>query len=169
MSARFLCGFILAALCACGQRAPDVKVAVGRPVPELGLVALADGRQVTLSDYKGRSVILNVWATWCEPCRREMPSLQALAARGASGGPVVVGVTLDSDYNLAREFLLRHDIRFPNLVDPGGKLTGELLGVKAVPETFVIAGDGRLAARFTGPRDWASEDTSRVLEKALAR
>lgn len=158
---------LLGALAACDDHPGESKASVGKPFPDMSLAAPGDTRPVSFATYRGRNVILNVWATWCEPCRKEMPSLERVAANTAPDKLAVVGVAIDTDYNLVREFLLRYGIHFQNLSDPGGRITGEALDVKFLPETFLISRNGSIAARFLGPRDWSSPETRIDIEKAL--
>jgi cytochrome c biogenesis protein CcmG, thiol:disulfide interchange protein DsbE len=150
----------------CGGPPEAGSAKVGRPFPELRLAALehpgAPGEAVT----RGRNVVLNVWATWCEPCRREMASLARLARE--SGELEVVGLSIDEDTNLAREFLLAQDVRFANYSDPGGRTARDALAVQALPQTFVIGRDGTLLARVVGPRDWAGDEARAMLRETLA-
>jgi cytochrome c biogenesis protein CcmG, thiol:disulfide interchange protein DsbE len=165
--AALLAGLLLAG---CGERAVP-GAAVGERFPELRLAALGDARKqggpLPALAPAGRDVVLNVWATWCEPCRKEMASLEALArARGRD--LEVVGLSVDEDANLAREFLLKQGVSFANFNDPGGRVALDVLGVSALPQTFVIARDGTLVARITGPRDWAGDEIRVAVRDALA-
>ncbi len=159
---------LLGAGCGAG---PPAGPAPGQPFPALRLAALdrpgEPGNAVDVSAAKGGGdVVLNVWATWCEPCRREMASLQRLAHEG--GEVDVVGLSVDEDANLAREFLLAQGVRFANYSDPGGRAAREVLGVQALPQTFVVRRDGILVARVAGPRDWAGDEARAMLRRALA-
>lgn len=117
-------------------------------------------------DWIGRPVLLNFWATWCAPCREEMPSLQRLAEREPELR--VVGMSVDQDLNLAREFLLKYQIGFENVFDPGGRIATTVFGIRAYPSTFVIGRDGRVVALIQGGRDWASDATRAEIRSALA-
>ncbi len=111
------------------------------------------GGRAGLEQYRGKRLIVNFWATWCAPCREEMASLQALSEALRPHGIAVVGVNVDEDRNLAREFLLRHRLQFENFADPG-MAHSRSLGIEALPQTFAIDADGRLAAHAAGARDW---------------
>ena len=154
-------------LAACGEPPAPPGPRVGEMLPALDVPAL-DGPPVNLADYRGRVLVLNVWATWCAPCREEMPSLQRLSERFPAGRLVVVGLTVDEDTNLAREFLLKYGIRFPILSDPAGAIAEGLLGVSAYPDTFIVAADGTLAERVTGGREWDGAEMVSLLESLLA-
>jgi cytochrome c biogenesis protein CcmG, thiol:disulfide interchange protein DsbE len=165
---RFLCATALTTVLAVGCGAPPDagRAAVGRPFPGLRLAALAAPAAPGPAVPAGRNVVLNVWATWCEPCRREMASLGRLARE--TDELDVVGVSIDQDANLAREFLLAQDVRFANYSDPGGPATRAALAVEALPQTFIIARDGTLVARIVGPRDWAGDAARSMLRETLA-
>ncbi|HWH44917.1 MAG TPA: TlpA disulfide reductase family protein [Thermoleophilaceae bacterium] len=123
------------------ERAPDLDL------PRLG----AEGRG-TLSDYRGQVVVLNFWASWCEPCRDESPLLQDWHERIEPRGGTVLGIDLlDLDRD-ALEFIAEYRLSYPMLRDGPGD-TREDFGVIAYPETFVIDREGRIAASRRGPVD----------------
>lgn len=102
--------------------------------------------------------IINFWATWCAPCREEMPDLQALDSMLDAEQFEVVGVTVDRDLNLVREFLLKYDIKFRQLSDPGMALASGEVAVTAFPETLLVDSSGRIVNRVVGMRPWADPD-----------
>lgn len=140
---------------------------MGHPFPQFRLQGL-DGASLDTGSLPGQVLVLNVWATWCPPCRREMPGLQRLAEATAGRGIVVAGMTVDRDLNLAREFLREGKIAFPNYADPDMAVANGKLQVVGFPETFVVGPDGRLAARVVGERNWDTPEMRGALE-ALAR
>ena len=160
-------GVLTCMLCfctACGERS-ESGLRVGAPFPRLALVSLATGERADLSEHHGKPILVNFWATWCEPCRREMPALENLAA--AMPGIVVLGVTVDADLNLAREFVLKHRLTFARYADPGMTKTRSVLHLGTLPATYLISSDGRLLARYTGAKDWAADAVKRELQAAL--
>lgn len=143
-------GLALLLLGGCGDSEPTV-VAIGAPVPAFSAPML-DGDTVALADLRGKPVLLNVWATWCIPCREEMPDLQAIQDEFASRGLEVVGVSVDQLHaagDISR-FLTDYNIGFMILHDPQARV-GRVFRTVGVPETFLIGADGVLLARWFGP------------------
>ena len=122
------------------------------------------GENATKPAFQGKVLVLNVWATWCPPCRKEMPSLQRLSQTLDPKRFAVIGLSTDEDSLLATEFLAQGGITFSNFFDRNGKMSKQL-GLKVYPETFVIAPDGTLARRVTGLQDWSSPEMLVLLEE----
>lgn len=150
---------------ACRQPEP-LALAPGQPFPVTRLPDLA-GRPVALGGAMKSALLVNFWATWCPPCRREMPSLQRLSARFAPQQLRVVGIAVDDDLNLVREFQLRHHIDFLLLSDAGQKYARDKVGVTVYPMTFLVTRDGVVARAIAGERDWGEEGVLREIEQAL--
>jgi thiol-disulfide isomerase/thioredoxin len=123
------------------------------PAPPLAGKTL-DGERIALSDYAGTVVVLNVWGSWCPPCRKEAPDLAEAAKSLAPKGVAFLGVnTRDATPEPAKAFVRRFDVSYPSVFDPDGQqLLGfrETLPPKAIPSTLVIDTDGRVAARVVG-------------------
>lgn len=117
-----------------------------------------DGRVQPLLDSSGRVRIINFWATWCGPCREEMPALQALDDMLDDQHYQVIGVTVDRDLNLVREFLLKYGIRFDQRSDPAMVVAAERVGIRAYPETLLVDGSGQIIDRVVGVRPWDDPD-----------
>jgi cytochrome c biogenesis protein CcmG/thiol:disulfide interchange protein DsbE len=148
----------------------DQAVARGeRPVaPVAALPLLQGGGQGSLADHKGKVVVLNVWASWCEPCREEVPLLQATHEKIAAQGGVVLGVDTQDASSEAIKFLKEHEATFPSLRDRD-RSYGREFGVTGYPETFLIDRSGRIAAmrRFPVTQDWLDTHLPKLLaEKA---
>ena len=135
-----------------------------RELPELRFVG-GEQNAVALSDFRGRTVLLNLWATWCAPCVEEMPTLDALQA--ALGGPDFEVVTLSIDrggVEPIRAFYERIDVqRLGVYVDPSARASDELDAV-GLPTTLLIDPQGREIARLTGPAVWDSPEMIAFLE-----
>jgi cytochrome c biogenesis protein CcmG/thiol:disulfide interchange protein DsbE len=134
------------------SRALDQAIAQGRrvPAPGLRLRSLTGGRTYTLRAFRGRVVVVNVWASWCEPCRAEAPVLERWYRRISPLGGSVVGVDTFDATSDARSFVRQLHLTYPMLRDPAG-LVKSGFGVSGFPESFVIDAGGRLAAIARGP------------------
>lgn len=123
-----------------GAGIPSPRAGFAAPDVSLGLL---DGGAVRLSDLRGQALVLNVWASWCEPCRVEMPALEALNAAYADRGVVVLGVnsTIQDREQAARDFVSEFALTFPIALDPEGQAT-RAYQVRAWPSTFFIDRDG---------------------------
>jgi peroxiredoxin len=130
-----------------------------RKAPDFTLKAL-DGKDVALSSFAGKVVVLNFWASWCGPCLKEMPALATMTRILADRSDVrVVTVSADDttdDANAALKSTLQADVPFVTLFDPGGKaITGAKYGTTQFPETYILDKHGIIRARFDGARDWS--------------
>jgi len=124
------------------------------PVLELGAL---DGRRHRLADYRGRVVLVNFWATWCAPCRAEMPSIERLR-RSLEGEPfVVLAVNVGEEAAAVRAFADHVSMGFPLLLDRDGQVA-RAWGVRALPVSFVIDPEGRIRYQALGERDWADAE-----------
>ena len=134
----------------------DDALAEGRsvPAPALSLPRLERDAPASLSDYRGRVVVLNFWASWCVPCREESSLLQRWHERIRSRGGTVLGVNVLDVRSDARAFIREYRLAYPMLRDGSGDSV-KAFGVVGYPETFVIDGRGRIVAVTRGPVDEA--------------
>jgi cytochrome c biogenesis protein CcmG/thiol:disulfide interchange protein DsbE len=132
----------------------------GTPAPALRLRGL-DGAEVDLAALRGRPVVVNFWATWCEPCAREFPLLRRAAADRRSDRLAVVGVLTGDRPDAARAFVRRHDATWPVGLDPDATTAGRW-GAVGLPHTFFVRPDGTLASHQLG------ELTQATLDRQLA-
>ena len=117
-----------------------------------------DGSMVSLADYKGKTVLLNIWATWCPPCVAEMPSMEKLYQELKNEDFEILAVSIDvTGSNEVAPFMKKHRLSFPALIDTQGTLK-DLYQATGVPESFIIDKDGIIAEKIIGPREWATPD-----------
>jgi cytochrome c biogenesis protein CcmG, thiol:disulfide interchange protein DsbE len=126
-----------------------------------------DGKQVALSDLRGKVVILNFWATWCPPCVDETPSLVALQRQIAPKGATVIGIDLDDDPKAYTRFVQTYGLDFPTYRDPSRKIAEEY-GTYMYPETYIIDRRGRIARKIVGGQDWTSPQMTAYLDSILS-
>jgi thiol-disulfide isomerase/thioredoxin len=138
-----------------------------KPAPELTFLDAA-GNEVRLADFQGEVVVLNLWATWCAPCRREMPSLDRLQARHGEDGLEVIALSLDrGDVEKVRDFFAELGIAHLAIYrDPTGR-AGRELGAPGLPTTVVIDRAGQEVGRLLGPAEWDSEAALAVIQALL--
>ncbi len=146
--------FILMFVNSCEQSLPPLKVQAGQAVAQELDVQDLKGKDTKLSLVTGKLLILNIWATWCGPCRHEIPSLDRLSQKLDSDHFSVVGLSVDSDDHVVREFLIERKVTFNNYMDPAMTVANQVFGVRAFPSTFVFAPDGRLLDVIEGWREW---------------
>lgn len=143
------------------------RLGVGDSFPEVVLPGL-DRDDLLISQLRGKVVVLNVWATWCAPCRRELPSLQRLAEKLDPERFAVIGLSVDDDDHLPREYLIDRKIKLVSYIDREMKIVTETLGVQVYPDTYMIGVDGRLLINIEGEREWDSAEVVAALESAYA-
>lgn len=163
---------LLAAACTSRDATPDgdggrQRVEVGAPTPEYRAVSLS-GDSVSLAAQRGKVVLFNIWATWCHPCRDEIPELQALHDRYQARGLELVGVSVDAEGSdeAIRAFMKDFRMTYPVWRDPDERVSSQFL-VIGVPATFLIDRDGVLRWRKTGPIQPADSSLTAAIERAL--
>ena len=144
------------------------KSDVGYLAPRFTLRNLK-GNHESLEAYHGRVVVLNFWATWCAPCRVEMPSFEKLYRRYRSQGVTVLAVTIDKNATpQIKSFVDEYNLSFPVLLDSKGEVE-RLYPSMTVPFTYVIDRKGRVVARVDGAKNWESEETFEAIEYLLKK
>lgn len=144
--------------CYSGTRPPRI----GTAAPDF-TVKDAD-HSVTLSEFRGKVVVLNFWATWCPPCVEETPSLVQMQQRMKDKGVVVLAVSVDADADAYHRFLKDHGVNLLTVRDADQK-SNALYGTIRFPETYVIDRNGTVRRKFIGPVDWNSPDITDYLSK----
>ena len=159
--------------------AAEGPVVEGASAPTFSFKTL-DDKTASLSDFAGKVVLLNFWATWCVPCVEEMPALERLQKRFGGEGLVIVSINVDPEESLeaVKQFVASNGITFPVLRDPEFSLAPQY-SVSGFPESFFIDGQGRFLAvpeiegapatvRFVGDRAWDSPHFFKMTERLLA-
>ncbi|MDD2335440.1 MAG: TlpA disulfide reductase family protein [Geobacteraceae bacterium] len=142
---------LFAMICSCTKEAPIPRE--GSIAPDFSLKDLS-GETVQLSDLRGTVVLLNFWATWCPPCREEVPSLSRLNAALTGKGVRMVTVSIDNGgSNTVESFFRMTGYRLPTVLDPGGTV-GKMYGITGVPETFILDRQGVIKKKVIGPFPW---------------
>jgi len=133
-------------------------------------VKTLDGQTASLSDYRGKVVLLNLWATWCPPCREEMPSMQSLYDDLKDQGFTILAVAAPNPPRETREkietFVSQGDYSFPILLDSEYKVNG-IYGTGSIPTSWVVDAEGNLVARLVGATDWTAEPIVSAFEELL--
>lgn len=133
---------------------------IGIPAPQF---TVSDGVQtIDLSKYRGHTVILNLWATWCPPCLDELPSLIQL--QHEMPNVVVIAISEDQDDAVYRHFLTQHHIDFLTVRDPSTRIN-KLYGTLQIPESYVIDKNGMIRRKFVSAQDWTSPEILGYLKK----
>ena len=142
-----------------GTRAPNFSAATLDTPP----------RKVSLANYRGRVVLVNVWATWCQPCRVEIPSIERLYRAYGPKGLNVLAVSVDDSgsQTAVRSFVHDMGMTFQVLYDPAGKIE-HAYQTTGYPETVVIGKDGVIRKKIAGAIDWDSEGNRRLIQRLLA-
>lgn len=125
------------------------------------------GQPIRLAQYRGKVVMLNFWATWCTPCREEMPAIQQLYNRHKAQGFIVVGLSVDAEgASVVKPFAKEHGLTFPIGLDPQMTIA-EKFSVRALPSTFLIDKEGKILAMALGPREWNNSDAHALIRSLI--
>jgi peroxiredoxin len=154
-------------LAAAGRAAAQqpLKPWAGVVTPPVELADL-EGKTHRLADYRGKVVLLNFWATWCAPCREEMPSIERLRAQLAGRPFAVLAVNVGESAEKARGFAASMPLGFPLLLDRDTRVS-RAWGARMLPATYLIGPDGVARFSYFGELDWAKPDVRAVVEKLM--
>jgi peroxiredoxin len=125
-----------------------------------------DGQQVSLQQYRGKVVFLNFWATWCIPCREEMPALERLHQTYHAQDLAIVSIDLKESADQVKIFFQKHSLSFPALLDQDGSVFRDYL-VAGMPTTYLIDREGTLLARGVGGRDWTRAEALQLIQELI--
>lgn len=139
-----------------------------KKAPDFSLIDL-NSEKVGLKQFKGKIILLNFWATWCGPCKEEMPSLEVLYQQFKEKNFVLLAISVDYEgLKPVKEFIDKHHYTFPVLLDPNCE-TLDLFEIKGIPTTFLIDKKGRMVGKAIGPRDWKSPDAISLINLLIQK
>ena len=148
------------------EKAAKVGVEVGEIAPDFRVKNLRGG-VTTLSEHRGRVVLINFWATWCEPCRAEMPSMEALYRSQLQHDFEILAISIDtSGAPPVRQYVEQFGFSFPALLDDNFQVN-DLYQVRVAPTSILIDRQGRVAARIPGAKDWNHPDMRARIERLI--
>lgn len=156
--------FLLLTGCGPGDQ-PVATAVVGQPAPTFTLTDL-HGKNWRLEDLQGKVVFLNFWASWCQPCLQEMPSMVTLDQRMPEGSFQMLTILYNDRPEIAQNLVRKMGLTFPVLVDTNS-VTARQYGLTGVPETYIIDPQGVLREKFIGPVNWNSPEALNLLAKYL--
>ncbi len=147
--------------------APTMAVEVGKMAPDFTL-ASASGKNLRLADYRGKVVLVNFWATWCAPCRKELPYLEALYKKYKGKGFVLLGVNVDKNPDVAREMAAEFKVTFPVLFDNLQKVS-KRYKLRAMPSTVIIDRSGKVRYVHLGYKKGYEKKYAKNIRALLAK
>lgn len=156
---------LLAATSPLAVAATPGEVHVGRMLRDAPMQGLS-GPSRLLSDFRGKPLIVNVWASWCGPCREEMSSLERLSKRHEGRRFTVIGISTDDYPDAARTFLQKSGTTFQHFIDTR-LLLENMLGANRIPLTVLIDAKGRVVGKYYGAKEWDSPEALAVIGKAF--
>jgi cytochrome c biogenesis protein CcmG, thiol:disulfide interchange protein DsbE len=131
----------------------EASLSVGDTAPDKSLSVLGGSTSGQIADYRGKWVLVNFWASWCEPCKTEAPALEAFQNQHAANRFTVLGINLDDTTGDARDFVKRYRLTYPQLREGDGADRRDAYGMTGFPESFLINPQGRVALIRRGPVD----------------
>jgi peroxiredoxin len=145
-----------------------VPIAVGLPAPDFTFPGM-DGKMVSLSDFRGKVVLVNIWATWCRSCVDEMPSMEKLYQKLKGEDFEILAVSIDSlGAEVVAPFMKKYKLTFPALIDSAGAIR---MGYRTtgVPESFIIDKDGILVKKIIGSLDWTKPEILHLFQRLIQK
>lgn len=147
-----------------GWNMRDTSVREGDRAPQFS-VRTDQGAQITPTEFGGKVLVLNFWATWCQPCVTETPSLSAFQRKFKNNGVVVLGISIDKNEQKYKRFIQRFRVAFQTYRDPGSSISSEY-GTFQYPETYIIK-NGRIVRKFVADQNWMSDDIAQYIQSLL--
>jgi thiol-disulfide isomerase/thioredoxin len=158
-------GLFLAAVCALARAATPGEVAIGSVLRDASMQGISTPSK-RLSDFRGKPLVINVWASWCAPCRQEMGSLERLSRRFGGQQLNVIGISTDDYRDRALAFVKQSNITFSNFIDHELFLEN-MLGANRLPLTVLVDAQGRVLAKHYGAKEWDSPQSLDLIGKTL--
>jgi len=125
------------------------------------------GEKISLKDFKGKAVLLNFWATWCQPCKKELPSMQRIYEELSSEGVEVVAISIDRNKKeRVEKYINNYNLSFPILLDPNQKVRKDYF-ILGLPTSYLIGSDGKLKGFISGAREWDSNDSKEMFSTLI--
>lgn len=159
------CLFLL--LSGCKQEAVGPGIELDRPAPDFTLTDTT-GKTWSLADLRGRVVLVNFWASWCQPCLQEMPSMRDLNGLLPEDQFTMLSILFNDAPAMAENTAARFRLNFPILIDPEN-MAARAYGLTGVPETYVIDKEGVLRKKFIGPVEWDSPEARQMMLRYIAQ
>jgi peroxiredoxin len=159
-----------------GANAETDRKEIDRLFEKVGILALTnnrppveivlpdpDGRIISISEFRGKIVLLNFWASWCFPCVIEMPAMEKLHKRFKHRNFVMVAINLQESAEQVKQFFKNYKLTFMTLLDTKG-IVGTEFGIRSIPTTFILDKEGRLIGKALGPREWDGNEANALFE-----
>ncbi len=160
-------GFITASLVLGSGRRPEKETGItAEHAPEIELTDL-QGNISMLSNYRGKALLLNFWATWCPPCRYEKPFMQQIYDEYRDEGFVILAVSVREDRQTVQNYIDNHGYNYPVFLDTRGESFSVYNQSGGIPQTYLIDRRGRIHSFISGARDWTAPENRRLIEELL--
>ncbi len=147
-------------------RRPEKQASPLFEAPEIELVDL-DGNVSALSEYRGKAIMLNFWATWCPPCRYEKPFMQKIYDDYRDKGFLILAVSVRENSHTVQNYIETHGYTYPVFLDARGEAFSAYDQTGGIPQTYLIDRKGNITSFLSGARDWTDQDNRRLIEEIL--